>query len=444
VTTIVAQETKKRKPHIGVQLRLFEHSRFAGLCTLFETWRLWNGSSLFEGLGGKRGKDAEGLALAYVCRGPIGAQTQTGLSEALANDELFEHYVPLRISQWDFSRFLDWFGDRALLFWCGVIRKAQVTKQLRRTITGIWVIDDTILEKTGKRIANVRKLYDHAKQQFVYGISYVQLLSVDRGQRYPLFFGIHSKRGRKPTKQRDRVAPIGKLKIALRLITQALDCGCRPRAVVFDAWYAATCLLRALRRLRLPFVSRLNSARTLLIDGRKVKAKALCSTIGCARYYRRLKVRAFALMAILPKYGPVQVVVFKQRRKSPVIVMTDLLDADLTAVIELYRQRWSIETWFKEIKQRYGLDKFQHRSAARILAHIVLILLSYLLVTLLQQLAPAVRTCKSKELFVRVIRIVAVVSVVDSVLNIIVGSSHHLFQRTVLRFNGLQMIPSTV
>lgn len=443
MAVIIAPRGGKSKAQIGVQLRLFEHSRFAGLCVLFETWRLWNGSSLFAGLGSKRGKEAEHLALTYVCRGPIGAKNQTGLTEAVANDELFEHYVPQKITQWDLSRFLAWFGVRALPFWQEVILKIKSTEPIRGGSAAIWVLDDTILEKTGRTISDVRKLYDHAKQQFVHGISYVQLLSVDRGKQYPLFFGIHSKRGRKPAKQRERTAPIGKLRIAQRLISQALACGCRPRAIVFDSWYAATCLLRVLRRFHLPFVSRLCGSRNLLLDGRKVKAKDLGRNLGCARYYRRLKVRAVALAATLPNYGTVQVVVFKQRRKSPVILITDLLDADLTTIIELYRQRWAIETWFKEIKQRYGLDKFQHRSAARVRAHVVLTLLSYLLVALLQQLIHPIQQYKAHELFLRVIRIAAAISLVDGVINIITGAYNHVFRESVLCLNELLPLSST-
>ena len=440
---IIAHQRCKSKPRIGVQLRLFEHSNFAGLCSLFETWRLWKVSELFAGLGSKRGKDAEHLALTYACRGPIGAKTQTGLSEALADDELFERYVPTKITQYDLSRFLAWFGNRSSLFWQQVMQKVQATAPLRSIASGIWVLDDTILEKTGRATAYVRKLYDHAKQQFVHGISYVQLLYVDGNKQYPLFFGIHAKRGRKPSPQRERTAPIGKLAIALKTITQALDCGYRPKAVVFDGWYAAVCFLRALRRLQLPFVSRLSSARILLVGNRKVKAKDLSPNIGCARYYRQLKVRAFALTATLPNYGLVQVVVFKQRRKKPVIVFTDLLDADPTTVIELYRQRWAIESWFREIKQRYGLDAFQHRTPARIIAHLALTLLSYLLVVLLQQLVAAVRKCKAKELFTRLIRIAAMVTVVDGNLNIVAGSAHRLFRTTIRCLNRLQTIPST-
>lgn len=440
---IIARKRCKSKPQIGVQLRLFEHSNFAGICSLFETWRLWNGSSLFAGLGPKRGKDAEQLALTYACRGPIGAKTQTGLIEALANDELFERYVPVNIAQYDLSRFLDWFGGQAMMFWLQVMHKVQATVPLRSAASGIWVLDDTILEKTGRATAYVRKLYDHAKRQFVPGISYVQLLYVDRGRQHPLFFEIHTKRGRKASPQRGRTSPIGKLRLALKTITQALACGYRPRAVVFDAWYAAACFLRALQRLRLSFVSRLSSARIVIVGGRKVKAKNLARNIGAARYYRRLKVRASALMAVLPNYGPVQVVVFKQHRKGPVILITNLLDADLTTVIELYRQRWAIENWFREIKQRYGLDKFQHRTAARIIAHLVLTLLSYLLVVLLQRLVTALRKCKAKELFTKVIRIAAIVTVMGGSFNIVAGSAHRLFRTTIRCLNRLQSIPST-
>lgn len=443
MTTIVAQGSKKCKPHLGVQLRLFEHSRYAGLSAFFETWRWWNGNSLFEGVPSKRGKDAEQLALTYMCRGPVGAFTQTGIVESIENDDLFERYVPEKVKQYDLSRFLSWFGAHAPTFRLLVIAKLQDTAITKGKPSGVLIVDDTILEKTGKKFSGLRKLYDHAKKKYVKGLSLVQLLYADDQKRYPLFEAIHGTRGRKPCPKRNRETSIGKHKIALRLIKQAVACGIRPKAVLFDAWYAATSFLKALRWLKLQFVCRYNGGWGLLINGRRIKANELTKQKRRYHYYRRLKANAFCLTAELPYYGPVFVVVVKDRRRKPAVIITSIMDADLVAIIELYRKRWTIETYFKEAKQRFGLDKFQHRSAAAIQAHLVLVSLSYILVMLLKLVVPLLQGQSFKYLAKYLFRITAIIVYENATFQIITKHCQRIFQKIVLFFNDLDPLPST-
>ncbi|MBI4725920.1 transposase [candidate division TA06 bacterium] len=247
----------------------------------------------------------------------------------------------------------------------------QQSAKTRCISSGVLILDDTILEKTGNQMAGVRKLFDHAKKTFVNGLSLVQLFYVDSQKRYPLWYALHSNRGRKPKPTKDRTVPIGKYKIALRLIRQAIECGIRPKAVLFDAWYASVRFLKSLHKMGLSFVSRLASSRYLLVNGIRIKAADLLKQKHRYRYYKSLKAKAFAVSAILPHFGEVTVVCVKYRNKSAVII-TNLNTYDLVYIVSLYRQRWAIEVYFREAKQVFGLDKFQNRSASSIQAHLAL------------------------------------------------------------------------
>ncbi|MBI4727291.1 transposase [candidate division TA06 bacterium] len=244
-----------------------------------------------------------------------------------------------------------------------VIAKLQDTAITKGQPSGLLIIDDTILEKTGKKFSGLRKLYDHAKKKYVKGPSLVQLLYADDQKRYPLFETTPGTRGRKPGPKRNRETSIGKHKIALRLIKpRRRRGGIRLKAALFDAWYAAASFLKALQWLKLQFVCRFNGGWGLLINGRRIKANELTKQKRRYRYYRQLKAQAFCLTAELPNYGPVFVVVVKERRRKPVVIITSIMDSDIVTIIELYRQRWTIETYFKKAKQRFGLDKFQSAS----------------------------------------------------------------------------------
>jgi len=328
------------------------------------------------------------------------------------------------------------------VFWERAVAKLGTHKLTRCRPNGVLIVDDSALIKTGRKMAEVRKLFDHSKKQFARGISYVQLYYLDRAKQYPLFFELHSKRGRRPKAKPHRTAPIGKIRIALRLLDQAIAAGIRPKAVLFDAWFLGTAFLKELHKLRLPFVSRLSSNRNLIVNGRTVKTKRLLKQKQRYRYSRSLKARWFALPAILPGYGPVLVVCLKHKRRKTAIV-SNLLSADPCALVELYRQRWAIETFFKEAKQVFGLDKFQNRKRHGILAHLVLTNLSCLLVALLKLLLPGARSMKLKMLFRSLFRIVADLTFQNGTLIIIIGKTRRWFAKTVSFFNDLQPLAST-
>ena len=89
----------------------------------------------------------------------------------------------------------------------------------------------------------------------------------------------------------------------------------------------------------------------------------------------------------LKGFGKVNVVCSKGKRGSKwtkkYIASSDrqLVARDL---VKYYRQRWSIETWHKEVKQQYGFGDCSCHCFSAVHAHVQLVMLAYTLRSLLE------------------------------------------------------------
>ena len=73
------------------------------------------------------------------------------------------------------------------------LKELQSHNETRLSKDGVGIIDDTLLEKTGKKIPFVGKFFDHAKERYVNAVSMVSLHYADRKTSYPVDFKIYRK-----------------------------------------------------------------------------------------------------------------------------------------------------------------------------------------------------------------------------------------------------------
>lgn len=75
-------------------------------------------------------------------------------------------------------------------------------------------------------------------------------------------------------------------------------------------------------------------------------------------------------------------VVVKREGKSPLVLITNLLEVPAALIAELYKERWGIELFFKWIKQNLRIKKFLGKSENAVKAQIAIALIVYLLIGL--------------------------------------------------------------
>ena len=213
---------------------------------------------------------------------------------------------------------------------------------------GYWIIDDTLLEKHSDGLEGVSKLWDTKIGAYVLALNVV-LLSWSNGKtKIPVAFIIQT-----TTEEKE-----SKIDLAIRLLKYAKELNLKARYVLFDSWYAAEQLLKAIRTLGWHYVTRVKKNRKL--GGKQVK-----------RYYRHPYWQAQDKLE-----GNIKVKCFRRGSKY---FITSHLTLEWKGVKMLYRIRADIEEVIKVLKQECGWKSCQQRSLHTFSQHLRLGMFAYLL-----------------------------------------------------------------
>ena len=83
------------------------------------------------------------------------------------------------------------------------------------------------------------------------------------------------------------------------------------------------------------------------------------------------------MVAYLPKYGTLRLVVTKNRHGNGEVLASNDLASDLTTLVLRKRRRWSIETLFRDVKSFCGSVASQRRVAQALVRNVALVLLAF-------------------------------------------------------------------
>ena len=211
---------------------------------------------------------------------------------------------------------------------------------------GWLVIDDTIISKVfAKKIENLAWVYDSKIGKSIIGLNIVALIWTNGKLTVPLGLKIY-----KPHSGKTRIdLAIELLKIAKRLHL-------RPQYVAFDSWYASGKLMKQIRQYRWHFVTRLKPNR--LFNGVPLKE------IQNNPYWMIEGKIAGGLKVILVRHGK------KYFAASN-------LKLSKQEILAQYKSRWEIETVFRMLHSKLGIDQCESRKLIAQSAHFHLCLMAY-------------------------------------------------------------------
>lgn len=158
--------------------------------------------------------------------------------------------------------------------------------------------------------------------------------------------------------------------------------------VVFDSWYFAVQLCKAISENQMIWITRSKSNRIFFLPDEKgaptIKKRAsdfIDSPIGDMKLLKRKEVwyRNVGL-CYLPKYGWVYATVVYDPKRNPEVflLVTSNLRASGPWIIDEYYKRWNIELMIRDAKQSLGLADFHMRHFSGISAHLCICMLNYL------------------------------------------------------------------
>lgn len=287
------------------------------------------------------------------------------------------------------TRMADWLPGRAhdalnrLLTGSGISTRSlfeQVIHWAQALGRGYLVVDEVVLEKPfGEKCAWIGWIYSTSQKRSVKGMCAVVLLFCVGAWRIPVAFRLWRPKAHcAPGQYRKRT------ELAWEMLLSIAQSGLAIEFVTFDNLYAAGWLTKAISCLGWTWVSMLEAKTHVCYQHRLWQAGQLAAALKL-KWRSAFALRARAFTAYLPKYGTLRLVVTQNRHGNFQVLATNALDSDLTLIVCRKRQRWSVETLFRDAKQFCGFTACQCWLDVAQVMHIAFVLLAFLVMQMLRR-----------------------------------------------------------
>lgn len=272
-----------------------------------------------------------------------------------------------------------------------------------------FILDDTILEKTGFGIEGISRVYDHNKEACVLGYKMLVLGYNDGTTTQACDFSLHRENSKKnfgltrrellkqrelsldskhPDIIRKRELDITKFESSLLMLKRALRNKFNARYLLADSWFSYPEFIKDIRMLS-------KNALDYLGIGRKDSVRYKVNGVGWTpkqiidRYSRERSKRNnkyncnyFIIKGIVHDC-PVKLLFIKSiNGKDWNFIITTDMKISFEKAYELYQVRWTIEVLFKECKQYFNLGRCQSEYFNEQIADCTIVLITHTMISL--------------------------------------------------------------
>ncbi len=329
----------------------------------------------------------------------INAQAKTGASE-MDDNTLYRTLNNPRI---DWRKMLLSF---ALQFTRIVKKKAEMEENL----TQCFVVDDSLLEKSGKTIEGISRVNNHVKGGFTFGFKLLLLGFFDGKMLIPVDFSLHresrknnfglkQKEQKKQFKSKNPKDSPGEMRkqeldekktdMIVKMIRRAAKRGLNASYVLMDSWFTCEEVIKSIRKIKRGMLHVVGMCkmdkRKFNIDGKElnsatiVKMHEIRSKIKCSKKYKS----QYIVVNAVYKSIPVKLFYVKYKRaKTWTLILSTDTNISFNRAIEIYQIRWTIEVLFKECKQYLNLGNAQNTNFNGQIADTALALTTYTILSL--------------------------------------------------------------
>jgi hypothetical protein len=268
------------------------------------------------------------------------------------------------------------------------------------------IFDDTTVEKSGKKMEYIGRVWDHVKQRSVLGFKILVMLYWDGISSIPLDFSIHREKGKRESypfgmrkkdlrrqysKKRIKGSESGKrvneldtnkIDMMLAMFYRAVYRCLKIDYVLVDSWFTCESLIRAVAGEGIHLIGMYKIAKTkFLYRGRMLTYSGInkqinqpirCRTLGL--HYKRADVL----------YGGIRLTLFfsrKGKRGDWKVLLTTDTSLSFIKLIEHYQVRWTIEVFNKEAKGLLNLGGSQSGDFDAQIADTTITMIAYILLS---------------------------------------------------------------
>lgn len=273
-----------------------------------------------------------------------------------------------------------------------------------------YILDDTMLEKTGRHMEKASRVFDHVNGHCVLGFKLLLLALSDGASTLPLDFSLHREKGKKkdfgltreerkkqfrfkrqdstPDHIRAKECDRSKLDVAVEMLHRAWKHGIRAQYLLADSWFTCEKLIKEVRAIgkgsvhyvglgkmgntRYEARGRLHNANELATLYEREESHQ-CRKYKCLYISLRARLGKQPVRIFLIKYG--------KNRNWNIMLCSDT-EMSFVRAFELYQMRWNIEVLNKECKGHLALGQYQGRNFNGQIADCTLCFITYIVLAL--------------------------------------------------------------
>jgi len=247
---------------------------------------------------------------------------------------------------------------------------------------GYLVFDDTANDKTGTSMDGAFSFKTHNRGPYRFGHQILVALLCYKGQSIPVGIRLYLTKDfcakkNLPFRTKNEM-------VAEMLAQYRAPKGLKIR-VLFDAWYANPTVMKAIEQRGFHAVGVLHCNRKIVVDGKEYRADEYA--LMQLKYFEPKvftprgttgAVDALDVICHVKTLGIIKLVISKDKKGNFKFIFTTTLSLKKEEILRRYDIRWSIECFFRDVKQHLGFTDYQMRFLIGIIKHLYLVMVAYL------------------------------------------------------------------
>lgn len=269
------------------------------------------------------------------------------------------------------------------------------------------IFDDSDIVKTGRHIENIGRIYSHVTHKSTLGFKALFMGLFDGKSFLSLDFSLHGEKGKnkkKPYgftpkqlrerfkkkrdknscgKQREDEYFTTKIESVIAMTRRTISEGVRFDYLLVDSWFTCYKLVKFIktRRINCHFLGMIKMGKTkYLFEDKQLTAKELIQK--CKQRKKMKHSRSLGLYyieaTVMFQDIPVKIFFSKAGKRGKwKAIMTTRTTLGFLEAYQIYSYRWTIEVFFRDVKQHLGMAKCQSRDFDAQIAWLTLRMLQY-------------------------------------------------------------------
>jgi SRSO17 transposase len=246
------------------------------------------------------------------------------------------------------------------------------------------IIDDSLVQKTGKTMGGVAKHRSHISKRSELGHVWVTGQLVVTGYSYAVEWLLYRKQSEC---EQAGVTFVSKPKLAEQIIREFEPLPDTITYVLTDSWYSSKELLNICQQREFKYIGAVRPNRKFKIAGHNQQARVWVQTIANSAFDRvkvkGVRYKTWSALGRLSSGHQVKIL-FNRRighKKWRYLISTDL-DLSPHTLLRFYLTRWEVENFYRAIKQNFGWGDYQMRSLTAIERHVLLVMVAHAFIEL--------------------------------------------------------------